>query len=46
MPLLSEVQRFLDHVKGGPAPMSSAEDGLIIVERLAEIEAALASGSA
>jgi predicted dehydrogenase len=46
MPLLSELQRFLDHVKGGPAPMSSAEDGLIIVERLAEIEAALASGSA
>lgn len=40
MPLLAEVRRFVDHVagRGGP-PMSSAAEGLLIVERLAQIEA-------
>ena len=41
MPLLTELQRFLGFLNGGPAPMSSAEEGLLIVERIAAIEAAL-----
>lgn len=42
MPLLAELRAFLAHVRGeGPPPMSSAAEGLAIVERLAEIEAAL-----
>jgi len=42
MPLLAELRAFLAHVRGdGPPPLSSAADGLAIVERLAEIEAAL-----
>ncbi|MGH6830039.1 MAG: Gfo/Idh/MocA family protein, partial [Methylocella sp.] len=40
MPLLLEIQAFLDHLNGGPPPMSSAREGQIIVERTAEIEAA------
>lgn len=40
MPLLRELQAFLAHLEGGPAPMSSAREGLLIVERCAEIEAA------
>jgi len=40
MPLKAEIDRFLAFVAGtGPAPMSSAAEGLLIVERLAEIEA-------
>lgn len=42
MPLRVEIERFLNYVAGeGPAPMSPAADGLAIVERLGEIEAAL-----
>ncbi|HEY3149450.1 MAG TPA: Gfo/Idh/MocA family oxidoreductase [Dongiaceae bacterium] len=40
MPLLLELQAFLAHLDGGPPPMSSAREGLLIVERTAEIEAA------
>jgi predicted dehydrogenase len=40
MPLLLELRAFLAHLDGGPAPMTSAQDGLLIVERTAEIEAA------
>jgi predicted dehydrogenase len=40
MPLLLEVQAFLKHLDGGPSPMTSAREGLLIVERTAEIEAA------
>jgi predicted dehydrogenase len=40
MPLLLELQAFLRYLDGGPPPMSSAQEGLLIVERLAEIEAA------
>ncbi len=40
MPLLLELQAFLRHLDGGPPPMSSAREGQLIVERLAEIEAA------
>lgn len=42
MPLLAELRAFLAHVRGeGPPPLSSAADGLAIVERLSEIEAAV-----
>jgi len=42
MPLLTELRVFLAHVQGdGPPPLSSAADGLAIVERLAQIEAAV-----
>jgi predicted dehydrogenase len=42
MPLLAELRAFLAHVRGdGPPPLSSAAEGLAVVERLAEIETAL-----
>jgi predicted dehydrogenase len=41
MPLLAELQAFLAFLAGGPAPMSTAREGLLIVERLAAIEAAV-----
>lgn len=40
MPLLLELQAFLRYLDGGPPPMTSAQEGLLIVERTAEIEAA------
>lgn len=40
MPLLLELQAFMQHLAGGPPPMTSAREGLLIVERTAEIEAA------
>ncbi len=46
MPLLAEIERFLGFLSGGPPPISSASDGLLIVERLAAIEAALRKGEA
>jgi predicted dehydrogenase len=45
MPLLLEVRAFLAYLQGGPPPLSSAAEGLAVVERIAEIEAAaLAAG--
>lgn len=42
MPLEAELRAFLAHIRGeGPPPHSSAGDSLLVVERLAEIEAAL-----
>jgi predicted dehydrogenase len=35
MPLLRELQCFLQHLSGGPAPRSSAAEGLLVVERIA-----------
>jgi predicted dehydrogenase len=47
MPLLSEIRAFLGFVRGtGAAPMSSAAEGLLIVRRLTEIDAAMARQSA
>jgi len=46
MPLLAEIERFLGYIAGGPAPLSSAADGLLVVERVAAIEAALAEAVA
>ncbi len=43
LPLLLEIKAFLAHLEGGPPPLSSAQDGLRIVERLTEIEAAARS---
>ena len=41
MPLLAELRRFLEHLKGGPAPLSSLADEINIIEALARIEAAI-----
>ncbi|MEQ9812615.1 MAG: Gfo/Idh/MocA family oxidoreductase [Azospirillaceae bacterium] len=40
MPLEAELAAFLDHLGGGPPPLSSARDGLATVERCCEIRAA------
>ena len=45
MPLLLELQAFLRHLDGGPPPMTSAAEGLLIVRRTAEIEAAVRSAA-
>lgn len=37
LPLLLELQAFLDYLKGGPAPRSSAREALLIVERIHEL---------
>ena len=37
MPLLLELTAFLDHLRGGPAPRSSAEEGVETVERIARL---------
>jgi predicted dehydrogenase len=34
-PLLAELRAFVEHLNGGPAPLSSAADGALIVERVA-----------
>ena len=46
MPLLAEIEHFLAFLTGGPAPMSTAGEGLLVVERVAAIEAAIAATSA
>lgn len=46
MPLLAELERFLAFLSGGPPPISSAAEGLLIVERLAAIEQAIHRESA
>jgi predicted dehydrogenase len=38
-PLLRELRTFVEHVRGGPPPRSSAAEHLEIVERLAELRA-------
>jgi predicted dehydrogenase len=40
MPLLAEIRAFLEHLRGGPPPMTDAAEDVLIIERLAEIEAA------
>ncbi len=37
MPLFLELEAFLDHVRGGPPPKSSAAEGLMVVERIEEL---------
>ena len=38
-PLLRELRAFVEHVRGGPPPRSSAAEHAVIVERLAELRA-------
>ena len=45
MPLLAEIEHFLAFLCGGPAPMSTAREGLLIVERVAAIESAIAASN-
>ena len=33
-PLLSELQTFLSHLRGGPAPRSSAQEAVVVVETI------------
>jgi predicted dehydrogenase len=37
LPLLRELNAFLAHLGGGPPPRSSAAEGLLGVERIADI---------
>lgn len=39
MPLLAELEAFVAHLNGGPAPKSSAAEGALIVRRIAELRA-------
>ncbi|WP_417677426.1 Gfo/Idh/MocA family protein [Roseibium sp.] len=39
MPLLAELEAFIAHAKGGPAPKSSAQEGAVTVQRIAEARA-------
>lgn len=43
LPLVAELRAFVAHLRGGPAPDSSARDGALVVRRLAELSA-LAEG--
>jgi predicted dehydrogenase len=44
LPLLRELRAFVEHLGGGPPPRSSAAEGALVVERVAQIHA-LAGGS-
>jgi predicted dehydrogenase len=39
MPLLAELRVFLDYLRGGASPRSSAAEGLLVVERTAALRA-------
>lgn len=39
MPLLAELEAFIAHVKGGPPPKTSAREGAVTVQRVAEARA-------
>lgn len=41
LPLLRELEVFVEHLRGGPPPVSSVDDGRLIVERMHEIRAML-----
>ena len=44
LPLLAELRAFVEHLQGGPPPLSSAADGVVIVERIAEMIALARTG--
>lgn len=46
MPLLAELRAFVEHLQGGPAPRSSAADGVTIVEAVASMIALAGAGEA
>ena len=37
LPLLRELRAFVEHLRGGPPPRSSAREGAEIVETIAEL---------
>jgi predicted dehydrogenase len=37
LPLLRELRAFLDHLRGGAPPRSSAAEGLLVIERIAAL---------
>jgi predicted dehydrogenase len=39
LPLLRELQAFVEHVRGGPPPRSSAAEGAAIVRTITELRA-------
>ncbi|MGZ4257047.1 MAG: Gfo/Idh/MocA family protein, partial [Gaiellaceae bacterium] len=39
LPLLRELQAFLEHLAGGPPPRSSADDGVKVVRAISELRA-------
>jgi predicted dehydrogenase len=39
LPLLAELRAFLDHLRGGPPPRSSAAEGAVVVSRIAQLRA-------
>ncbi|MCX7286828.1 MAG: Gfo/Idh/MocA family oxidoreductase [Rhodobacterales bacterium] len=39
MPLLAELRCFVDHLRGGPPPKSTASEAALVVRRIAEIRA-------
>jgi predicted dehydrogenase len=44
MPLLAELRAFVEHLRGGPPPLSSAAEGVVIVERVEETIALARTG--
>jgi len=40
LPLLGELRAFVEHLRGGPAPRSSAGEGALVVERIQELRGA------
>ena len=44
MPLLAELRAFVEHLGGGPPPKSSAAEGVLVVERVAEMIAIAGTG--
>jgi predicted dehydrogenase len=45
LPLLGELRAFVEHLHGGPPPLSSAAEGVLVVERVAEMIALARSGA-
>jgi len=39
LPLLRELRAFVEHLHGGPPPRSSAAEGALVVQRIAELRA-------
>lgn len=37
LPLLRELRAFVEHVRGGPPPKSSAAEGMLVVDRVTEL---------
>lgn len=46
LPLLAELRAFVEHLRGGPPPLSSAAEGVAIVETVEEMIALARAGAA